>query len=109
MVHSLVTVFTMAISQWAQSMLASKTPNRDDIQERKQVEALFNLLGVTCDGFIDKDDWATAFQSIDKDKKGFISRKEWSKAVSGDVAIFDMIKKKRFARLSLEEWNDAFN
>lgn len=84
--------------------LSEPAPSR-----RKSLKSLFNSMDVNCDDKVTLIEWINAFDMIDSNHNGVISRKEWC-LHQGDTCVFDAIATKRFiAVISREEWRRAFN
>lgn len=83
--------------------------NTDEDNEGAGVEAMdiFKALDVNADEAVSAEEWEKAFQSLDADDNGLISRKEWY-LKAGTTDMYDAIHKKSSAQITREEWQEAF-
>lgn len=68
---------------------------------------LYPLMDPNSDGWITYAEYCNAFDYIDTNHDGCISRKEWYLA-QGSSALFDAIPKRHYAMISREEWVCAY-
>lgn len=69
---------------------------------------VFKLLDVNTDEKISAEEWEEAFQNLDSDGNGLISRKEWFLKL-GTTEMYDAIHKKSTAQITHDEWQAAFD
>lgn len=81
----------------------------DEQNEAAGAEAMeiFRMLDLNADQAISTDEWDQAFQHLDADSNGSISRKEWY-LKQGTTEMYDAIFKKSSGNITREEWQGAF-
>merc|ERR1719162_1225184 len=68
---------------------------------------LFSFLDVDGTGDVSLEEWLEAFDRIDENRNGSISRREWTRK-HGSNDLFDAISKKYSVNLTRMEWRKAF-
>lgn len=69
--------------------------------------AIFRQLGIDIENGITQAEWDKAFEVLDTDGDGSISRKEWF-IKRGTTLMYDAFPKKQLASISNAEWSQAF-
>merc|ERR1719282_241814 len=80
-------------------------------EKNSQVEAmcaLFNHTGHSQDMTISREDWEASFDTVDRNKDGNVSRKEFYIRL-GQTHLFDVIAGSHKAAISRKLWCDAFD
>jgi len=69
--------------------------------------AIFQILGLDVDKGLALADWEAAFDALDADQNGSVSRKEWY-LKQGTTSMYDAVQKKHPGSIARAEWVKAF-
>lgn len=83
-------------------------PPEELVEEQTARKAIFALIDADDDQHITRCEWESAFDKIDGNTDGVISRKEWYIS-QGTARLFDSIKRGQLAAVSRAEWSSAFD
>jgi len=72
-----------------------------------EAAAIFQILGLDVDKGLSLTDWEAAFDKLDTDGDGTVSRKEWY-LKQGTTSMYDAVQKKHKGSISRDEWKKAF-
>merc|ERR1719330_1976235 len=72
-----------------------------------KAKRLFNFMDANQDGEVSLEEWTKAFDRIDSDGNGFVSKKEWCQR-HGTAALYEIVFKMNSVRVTRDEWRQAF-
>ena len=75
---------------------------------QRTMSEMFKALNLNSEQALTKQKWISAFDEVDKDRSGRVSRHEWY-THNGHAIAFDFIDRNHDGKISREEWSNAFD